>query len=158
MIMHQKLTNIFFSSFLLIFFTSCSHEITCYQVSQCNKKYKLSVLLENKDSGSFSVILKNNSLRRIGPIDSLQLMFYRYNINVRQPIHDSIIASSEKFILGVEYDQPIVFYSSPYLNSLTIKSGKEFETIFPIELLLRAVDKFGNSNNKVQIKSEFQIF
>ena len=156
--MHQKLTNILFISFLLILFTSCSHEISCYQVSRCSKKYKLSVFIQNKDSGNIFVILKNNSLRRIGPIDSLQLIFYRHNINLRQPIHDSVLASSEKFIIGVNYDEPIVFYSSQSLNSLIIKSGKVFETEIPLEFLLNAVSKFGNKDNKIQLKSEFQFF
>ncbi|MDE3182090.1 MAG: hypothetical protein KGM16_01615 [Bacteroidota bacterium] len=122
------------------------------------KKYKLSVLIQNKDYGNIFVILKNNSLRRVGPIDSLHFIFYRYNINLRQPIHDSILASSEKDIIGVDYDRPIVFYSSPNLNSLKIESKREFATKIPLESLLMAVKKFGKPDNQIQINSEFQIF
>ncbi len=97
--MHQNGINIFFFYLFLILFVSCSHEINCYQVPICERKYKISVVVQSKDSGNISVILKNNSLRRIGPIDSVHLIFYHYNINLRQPTYDSTLTTIGDFVV-----------------------------------------------------------
>lgn len=156
--MNFKYINFLLAVVLFILLFSCAHKIDCYQASYCQKKYKIFVFVQNRDSQNISVILKNNSSRRIGPIDSLQLVFYRFNMNLRQPIHDSILASTDKFIMEVNYDQPIIFYSTSYLKSEYIKGGRELETELPLNSLLNSIRKFGSKDNELQIKSEFQIF
>lgn len=141
-----------------ILLISCSPEISCYRVSACEKKYKITVTVQGKDYRTFSVVLKNNGLRKLGPIDSVKLIYYKYNINLKQPKYYSVLASSNRFITEVNYDQPITFYTIDYTNSVNIKNGNQFEILVPIDLLIESINRLGSDDNKTQIKSEFQIF
>jgi hypothetical protein len=117
------------------------------------------VRVEEKFHEMFSVILNNNRASKLGPIDSLILEFYQYNINLKQLNYLSDLASSRTSTISeVLYAKPVKFYLINYPNKLTIQGGDSYEIKVPVQTLQDAVNNSGNADNKLQVKEQFQIF
>jgi hypothetical protein len=115
--------------------------------------------VEEKPHEMLSFVLNNSRISKLGPIDSLILEFYQYNINLKQKDYLSALASSKTSTFSeVLYAKPIKFFLINYPNRLTIKGGDSYEIKVPVKSLIDAVNNSGNADNKLQVKEQFQIF
>ena len=157
--MYLKNISIFICILIAVFFQCCTRKVICYDLEHCLQKYQVSLIIEEK-SNFLSLVLNNNGYRKIGPIDSLSLQFYRNNINLQQNLYDSTLSNTpgKMFITGVLYEQPIKFFSKNFSNNLIINAYDKYTINVPDQSLKDAVNNFGNEDNKTQAKNKFQIF
>lgn len=145
---------------MAVLFQHCTNKVICYDNERCSKKYNVCLSIKNKDLDSFSVVLENKSNLKIHATDSFKLRFYKYNINLKQKNYDSALLNMPDItsITGVLYEQPINFFSVNFKNDIINKSINRYEFKVPIDSLINAIDNFGNADNKLQIKNQFQVF
>lgn len=147
---------IFKASIFLLLLQSCSSNKICYDYSLCKAKLGISTDVKSIDKDSVFITIHNLRTKKITLSDSLEIIFYKYNQNLKSPHHDSVNnnliieyvpQSTSVNLTKVYFSLPVsISQDSPYTLSLAKATISDI------------VREAGNPDNQFQLKKGFQIF
>lgn len=102
--------------------------------------------------------LDNRSGKSIKLRDSLKVLFYRYNLNLNTPFHDSAYKSNDSLIDFVEQSGEVVVLSIPLKELTEIRSGSTYSLKINRDNFKKLVFSNGSLDNQYQLQKGFQLF
>ncbi|MCC7400029.1 MAG: hypothetical protein IT214_00935 [Chitinophagaceae bacterium] len=142
----------------LIALCSWSADKYCYVYQVCADKGRIVLDVNTTSRLVLNLKIQNNRNSKITLNDSVVILFYGFNQNLRQPYHDSINSSNYKLVLYVPQSDPISVIQMKLEKPLVIKSQADYSLILKKQLLEQTVKLKGNIDNRYQLNTGFQLF
>lgn len=149
------LCSLFFLSNILL---SCSVKKICYDYHVC--KSKIGVVIEGKTISEDTIRMTIQNLRNIKIVltDTLYVLYFKYNQNLRSPYHDAESNESNKITEYVPQYNPITIVKIFEKIPIILNSNRNYFIDIAKSEIIKNVEKFGNLDTKYQLVHGFQVF
>lgn len=143
---------------VLLLFQSCSSNKICYDYYLCRDKLGISVEVKGIDTDSTLIIINNLRTKKIIVSDSLEVIFYKYNQNLKSPHHDSVDNKSKRIIEYVPQNAPVILAKVYFDLPVFISRDSPYTLSIAKSTIFNHVKEFGNLDNQFQLRNGFQVF
>lgn len=138
---------------------SCVTDKYCSDYYTCEKRFRITV-----DAKADSVepwvqlAITNRTNVRLKLYDSITVLYYRYNQNLRTPNHDSLYGAQNAIVDFVELSGQVSVKNITLDKNFFIGPDSSFIIKLSKDDLQNTVLKTGNADNQFQLKNGFQLF